>query len=194
MVGIPLVSKKSNGRNGLSSCFPIWNRVMRHILTWVVFIIGDQRTLALLKCWIVASKALLFRPSTTEIVNGKKVHTSQRGFLEERLMTSRNGYFRDDVKRGSEFSWLVNALRVGLDFSTRNFFSQNNTDQKAKGGGSITWKWLWLHGRHLRPLRSCWWSNVASKRDFHRTPTGALAWEGSWPAILRSKHRIWFEF
>ena len=64
----------------------------------------------------------MFRPSTTEIVNGKKVHTSQRGLLEERLKALRKGYFRDDVRRESEFSWLVYALRVELDFSTRFFF------------------------------------------------------------------------
>ena len=138
MVGIPLGSKKSNVRCRLSSCFPIWNRVMRHILKWVVFIIGDQSNLALLNYWLVVSMALLFRPSTTEFVNGKKVHTSQRGLLEECPKTLRKDYFRDDVKRGTEFSWLVYALRMGLDFSTRYFFTQNNAEQKAKGRGSIT--------------------------------------------------------
>ena len=65
----------------------------------------------------VVFQSLIYRPSTTATVNGKKIELSQRGLLEKRLKTLRRGLIRGDAKERSKFyCWILRAFRLRIIF------------------------------------------------------------------------------
>ena len=77
----------------------------------------DGLKLVLPKNIEVVFQSLIYRPSTSATVNGKKIEFSQRGLLEERLKTLRRGLIRSDAKERSKFyCWIVRAFKLRIMF------------------------------------------------------------------------------